>query len=123
MERLLWGLGSIKRRGVGDGVCGKCAITITSVSDEHGLHRYWEGRGVWNRLVVASRDAAEFAGLYRAELGADRVRKLGDLLCAFPLALQLHLQGQPLRADPSADLSESLPVHPAAGRRRPRQMQ
>ena len=41
--------------------------------------RYWEGRGVWNRLVVASRDAAEFAGLYRAELGADRVRKLGDL--------------------------------------------
>jgi putative membrane protein len=66
--------------------------------------RYWEGRGVWNRLVVASRDAAEFAGLYRAELGADRVRKLGDLLCAFPLALQLHLQGQPLRADPSADL-------------------
>ena len=53
---------------------------------------------------MASRDAAEFAGLYRAELGADRVRKLGDLLCAFPLALQLHLQGQPLRADPSADL-------------------
>lgn len=66
--------------------------------------RYWEGRGVWNNLVVASRDAAEFAGLYRKELTSDRVRRLGDLLCAFPLALQLHLQGQPLRADPSADL-------------------
>ena len=42
--------------------------------------------------------------MYRRELGSERVRRLGDLLCAFPLALQLHLQGQPLRENPSKDL-------------------
>ena len=70
MERLLWGLGSIKGRGVGHGVCGSAlSLLLCSVRTNTAYTRYWEGRGVWNRLVVASRDAAEFAGLYIGGIG------------------------------------------------------
>lgn len=66
--------------------------------------RYWEGRKIWERLCMVSRNAADFVALHVEELGLPRVRRIADLLCSFPLALQLHLQARSFNEDPDADL-------------------
>ena len=56
-------------------------------------NRFWEGRQIFGRVATATRDAADFVGLYRGEVGAARADRVSALLKAFPVALQLHLQG------------------------------
>lgn len=55
--------------------------------------RYWEGREIFGRLATGTRDLVDFVGLYRREVGARRADRVSALLKAFPIALQLHLQG------------------------------
>lgn len=66
--------------------------------------RFWEGKKIWEHLCTASRSAIDLAVLYVEEIGTERVRRIADLLCAFPFALQLHLQGKPIARCPQADL-------------------
>lgn len=62
--------------------------------------RYAEGRKVWEMLCTAARDSVELCGSYMTEISERRLRKVAGLLCAFPLALQFHLQGQPIPSEP-----------------------
>lgn len=84
--------------------------------------RYAEGRKVWEMLCSAARDSAEFSAIYISEMGERRVRRVADLLCAFPLALQIHLQGQSIPLDPREDLERAFakiadaPLRPSCGR-------
>lgn len=70
--------------------------------------RYAEGRLVWETLCSAARDSAEFCGVYMHEMGEKRVRRVADLLCAFPIALQLHLQGKSVAPEPLEHVERSL---------------
>ncbi|KAJ8601558.1 hypothetical protein CTAYLR_005247 [Chrysophaeum taylorii] len=70
-------------------------------------NRYAEGRKVWETMTTAARDCAEFCGAYIEEIGEARVRRVADLLCAFPLALQLHLQNQRVPPEPREDVHKS----------------
>lgn len=56
-------------------------------------NRFWDGRSIFGSVATAARDIVEFAGLYRRELGVQRAERVASLLKAFPIALQLHLQG------------------------------
>jgi predicted membrane chloride channel (bestrophin family) len=56
-------------------------------------NRFWDGRSIFGSVATAARDVVEFAGLYRREIGVQRADRISSLLKAFPIALQLHLQG------------------------------
>ncbi len=56
-------------------------------------NRFWDGRSIFGSVAAAARDVVEFAGLYRREIGVQRADRISLLLKAFPIALQLHLQG------------------------------
>ena len=56
-------------------------------------NRFWDGRSIFGSVATAARDVVEFAGLYRSEIGVQRADRISSLLKAFPIALQLHLQG------------------------------
>jgi len=62
--------------------------------------RFWEGRQIWEKLSSNGRNLAEFVAAYEDEVGRARVDRMADLLCAFPIALHLYLQRQPLSANP-----------------------
>lgn len=64
-------------------------------------NRFWDGRSIFGSVATAARDIVEFAGLYRRELGVQRAERVASLLKAFPIALQLHLQG--FRFSPSGE--------------------
>ena len=56
-------------------------------------NRFWDGRSIFGSVATAARDVVEFAGLYRREIGVQRADRISSLLKAFPIALQLQLQG------------------------------
>ena len=102
-----FGQGRRPTAGVGSAMSllGSALSLLLVFRTNTAYQRYWEGRGVWEKLVSSTRDAADYVALYKEEMGGPRIRRVADLLCAFPLALQLHLQGQPLRSDPKKDLA------------------
>ena len=61
--------------------------------------RFWEGRQIFDQLSSTTRDLADFVGLYREECGEARCKSVLALLSAFPMALQLHLQGFTFECD------------------------
>ena len=70
-------------------------------------NRYAEGRKVWEGIVGATRDCAEFCAAYVPEIGEARVRRIADLLVAFPLCLILYLQGQRIPYEPRDSLQKA----------------
>ena len=70
-------------------------------------NRYAEGRKVWEGICFATRDLAEFCAAYVDEIGEARVRRMADLLVAFPLTLILYLQGQRIPPDPQKALEKA----------------
>ena len=56
-------------------------------------NRYMDGRTIFGRLATATRDLVDVVGLYRDEIGGARADRCAALLKAFPIAVQLHLQG------------------------------
>ncbi|KAJ1453701.1 hypothetical protein M885DRAFT_618892 [Pelagophyceae sp. CCMP2097] len=63
-------------------------------------NRYWEGSQIFDKLSSQARDLADFVGVYRCEVGPARAERVAVLLRAFPMALQLHLQGFRFAARP-----------------------
>mmetsp|Transcript_20875 Transcript_20875/g.64496 ORF Transcript_20875/g.64496 Transcript_20875/m.64496 type:complete len:572 (+) Transcript_20875:2-1717(+) len=70
-------------------------------------NRYAEGRKVWQGICAATRDCAEFCAAYVPEIGEARVRRIADLLVAFPLTLILYLQGQRIPPEPRLALEQA----------------
>ena len=44
----------------------------------------WQARRIWESIVNRCRDLARFAHAYKEEIGAIRVTRLANLLCAYP---------------------------------------
>mmetsp|Transcript_22637 Transcript_22637/g.51088 ORF Transcript_22637/g.51088 Transcript_22637/m.51088 type:complete len:489 (-) Transcript_22637:94-1560(-) len=55
--------------------------------------RFWEGRQIWEQLSSTSRNLASLTEMYAEEVGPAPARRIAALLSAFPVSLQLHLQG------------------------------
>ena len=55
--------------------------------------RFWEGRCLWENVSDYLRDIVRFCVVYRNQLGESNVKRIADLLCAFPVALKHHLEG------------------------------
>ncbi|CAM9284102.1 unnamed protein product, partial [Phaeothamnion confervicola] len=55
--------------------------------------RFWEGRKIWEDLLNLCRDMSRMCVLYTDVIGARGVQRISNLLCAFPIILQEHLQG------------------------------
>lgn len=80
--------------------------------------RFWEGRGIWEGLINKSRDLSRMVASYCEEIGAPMCRRMADLICAFPVALEQHLLGfqvcnpGPLRAksDPTPRAAIPMPL-------------
>lgn len=81
-------------------IAGSALSLLLVFRTNTAYNRYFEGRKVWEQMSSAARDCADFSAAYVEEMGTSRLRRIADLLCAFPLALQLYLQGQPLPLAP-----------------------
>mmetsp|Transcript_7280 Transcript_7280/g.11207 ORF Transcript_7280/g.11207 Transcript_7280/m.11207 type:complete len:430 (-) Transcript_7280:453-1742(-) len=56
-------------------------------------NRFWEGRQIWQKVLDCARSLARYLTLYAEELGDARRKRVANLVCAFPIVLQEHLQG------------------------------
>ena len=59
-------------------------------------NRFWEGRKIWENIIVNLRDLAKYTLLYSDVITASQIEKIFNLSCAFPTILEKHLRGVPL---------------------------
>mmetsp|Transcript_29697 Transcript_29697/g.95761 ORF Transcript_29697/g.95761 Transcript_29697/m.95761 type:complete len:713 (-) Transcript_29697:586-2724(-) len=99
-------LGSLGAAAPGVGISRTMTLAGSALSlllvfrTNTAYNRYAEGRKVWERICAATRDCAEFCAVYVPEIGEARVKRIADLLVAFPLTLILYLQGQRIPYEP-----------------------
>lgn len=56
-------------------------------------NRFWEGRKIWESIMNSLRDFSRFAAIYSEVIGSDRFSCMLTLIAAFPIVMQIHLQG------------------------------
>ena len=91
----VWLFGQNPRRGLAQALslCGGTISLLLVFRTNTAYNRFWEGRKIWETISSVTRATASLTDAYAEEFGRRRCRKMGALLGAFPVALQLHLQG------------------------------
>ena len=56
-------------------------------------NRFWEGRKIWEKILTNLRDLSRFSVIYSDVIGHQRLQKILNLCCSYPVVLQEHLQG------------------------------
>jgi predicted membrane chloride channel (bestrophin family) len=72
---------------------GTLALLLTFRTNS-AYTRFWEGRTIWQGVVDRARDLSRNCALYSDVIGRDKFKRITDLLCAYPLLLQYHVEGR-----------------------------
>ena len=102
----VWLFGVDPRQGLMQslGFLGSTISLLLVFRTNTAYSRFWEGRKIWETMHSKTRDIASLTDAYSEEFGRRRCRKMGALLGAFPVALQLHLQGVRSDLDPESEV-------------------
>jgi predicted membrane chloride channel (bestrophin family) len=75
------------------GIVGSAMSLLLVFRTNTAYTRFWEGRCQWESVSDYVRDITRFCVTYRAQVGESNLKRIADLLCAFPVALKHHLEG------------------------------
>jgi hypothetical protein len=73
------------------GLLGSAMGLLLVFRNNAAYQRYWEGRTLWEGILGDARTLARLCMLYRKEIGIVKVKRVANLICAFPYILSEHL--------------------------------
>jgi predicted membrane chloride channel (bestrophin family) len=68
--------------------------------------RFNEGRKIWEHILSVSRNMSRMIQLYQTEIGAERQRRIMNLVAAYPYLLRQHIRPGCLCSNHSPDIPE-----------------
>jgi predicted membrane chloride channel (bestrophin family) len=72
---------------------GTLALLLTFRTNS-AYTRFWEGRTIWQGVVDNTRNLSRLSCIYADAMGPECFKRITDLLCAYPILLEYHVEGK-----------------------------